>query len=632
MIEREFFTTDELNAKKEGIFLADVESYSNYFLAAFKDYDTGKYAYFEAMDDEPIQTDWLYWFLTSYTTVGFNFKKYDLIILSMALAGYRAPMLKQATEDIIVNEMRLGDLRKKYKFEVPFINCVDLIEVAPLTGSLKLYGARLHCRHLQELPYHPSATLTREEIAHTRTYCFNDLDVTELLLRELSPHLELRASLSAEFGKDLRSLSDAQLAQLIIDTEIERVTGTKPKRPGFDHLVGTKFRYVAPRYIRFNSPALNAAVAEICASDIEIGPTGHVICPANIQSRTLSIAGKAYAIGMGGLHSNEKRQALVSEDCRIFDRDVTGYYPNLILKNSFAPSHLGQAFLDALGNMVDRRTAAKKAYEVTQSVEDKTTADGLKIGNNGTFGKTSDPYSTIYSPPMMVQTTLTGQLSLLMAIERLTDAAFVVVSANTDGIVTLCPHNRYDEFCAIFTQWEADTGLETEETEYKAIYSRDVNNYIAIKMDGKHKAKGVYSAVGSALNSPLSKNPVAQIAIDKAIAVIKGKAEAATMITDCQDIRRFISVRDVRGGGQKNGKYLGKVVRWYYAKGEVGPIVKCKNGHTVATTDGGKPLMVLPDRLPDDIDFAHYENLAIEILEDVGFQKRRNEQLSLIIS
>src|SRR5690606_13905436 len=99
-------------------------------------------------------------------------------------------------------------------------------------------------------------------------------------------------------------------------------------------------------------------------------------------------------------------------------------------------------------------------------------------------------------------------------------AGIPVVSANTDGIVVACPTDKYDLMLEVFAAWEQRTGLETEETEYRALYSRDVNNYIAVKMDGKTKTKGAYCERGSAHNSVLSKNPEVLICSDAAQAYL----------------------------------------------------------------------------------------------------------------
>jgi hypothetical protein len=620
---RDFFTTEELTAKRSGQFICDTESFENYFLAAFMDIETRKIAYFESIGNDLLQGDWLTWMLDRFTNVGFNFKKYDLPMLGMAASGHTPQAIKAASNDLILHGDRISDIEARYTFKTPICNNVDLIEVAPLTGSLKLYAGRLGCTHLQDLPFHPDTVLTREQIATVRNYCFNDLENTLLLLRKLEPSLHLRAALSVEFKRDFRSLSDAQMAEVIISQEITRITGKRPKRPDFTKQIGRIFRYDAPSYIGFASPHLQAILAEIVTADIIVGNTGHVICPKAIEGRQIEIAGKAYTIGIGGLHSKEKEQTVKAGEYRILDRDVTGYYPNLMLKNSFYPEAMGSVFLEALQSIVDKRYAAKKS-------NDKTTADGLKIASNGTFGKTSDPYSIVYDPKMMIQTTISGQLSLLMAVEWLASCGFDVISANTDGIVTLVRPERYNEFEYIFDKWEQITSLETEQTEYNALYSRDVNNYIAVKPDGEIKAKGVYAYVGSALNSELSKNPVFNVVIDAVRAHLTAGTPLIDTIEACQDMTRFCCIRAVTGGAQKNGRYLGKVVRWYYAAGERGTIDRATNGNKVALSDGGKPLMILPPVKPNDIDYGRYVDMAIGILEDIGFQKRLGEQIRLL--
>src|SRR6202012_4711916 len=138
-----------------GTFYCDTESYPNYFLAAFQCYHTNKIAYFEAIGEEAVPKEWIAWMLANFAIVGFNFKNYDLVVLSMALAGKTIKEIHDASTDIIKYDARTRDLEKKYDFNTTFCNFVDVIEVCPLTGSQKLYAARLNCNHLQDLPYDP---------------------------------------------------------------------------------------------------------------------------------------------------------------------------------------------------------------------------------------------------------------------------------------------------------------------------------------------------------------------------------------------------------------------------------------------------------------------------------------------
>ena len=70
-------------------------------------------------------------------------------------------------------------------------------------------------------------------------------------------------------------------------------------------------------------------------------------------------------------------------------------------------------------SIVKRRLEAK-------AKGDTVTADSLKITVNGSFGKFGSKYSFLYSPDLLINTTLTGQLTLLMLIEMITLAGGTV--------------------------------------------------------------------------------------------------------------------------------------------------------------------------------------------------------------
>jgi hypothetical protein len=667
--------------------VVDTEVYKNYFLAMFTSLVTGHVFYVEEIAGGPrLDANMLGWVLSNFKTIGFNSLNYDMTVCYLAVAGCTTEQIKAASDKMILEEIRPYEILREYKVKSFKVDHIDLIEIAPLFESLKGYGARMHVPKLQDLPFHPNTILNEDQIVCTRWYCVNDTVITAFLKVHLQEHIDLRIQFGDQYGQDFRSRSDAQMAQEVINQEIKKVIGTLPPRPARGESVGKQFYYRPPAYIQFQTPELQHALWEMSNALITVGLTGHAECPPAIRDRTVVIAGKPYKVGMGGLHSQEKCQAVVgSAKLRVIDRDVTGYYPNLILKNGFAPPKLGHAFLAALQAMVNRRTNAKREMQRIEAAggpfdqhykEIKAEADGLKIANNGVFGKLSDPFSTIYDVPNMVQVTITGQLSLLMAIEALELASIPVVSANTDGIVVACPADKYDLMVAIFKAWEQHTGLETEETEYKALYAASVNNYIAVTTSGKTKAKGWYTEKGSAHNSILSKNPEHLICADAVKAYLSKGTPITQTIRECKDIRRFVVVRSVAGGGVKvwdrlpppaheteeelirmagfveiakdawivegasattarygkdaykvavdvlslPGKtdYLGKKIRWYYAQDIGGEIVYAKNGNKVPRSEGAKPCMNLPTVLPDDIDYEWYENKAFAILQDIG--------------
>jgi len=192
-------------------------------------------------------------------------------------------------------------------------------------------------------------------------------------------------------------------------------------------------------------------LATVLATPFVVTDTGKMMLPKALD-QAITIGATTYTMGIGGLHSTEQSTAHFADDNTILvDRDVASYYPRIILNSGLAPGEMGQHFLSAYRSIVERRLAAKKSG-------DKVTDDALKITINGSFGKFGSKYSVLYAPRLLIQTTLTGQLSLLMLIEQLEGAGISIVSANTDGIVIKCPAHLELDMDNIIGAWEMITG------------------------------------------------------------------------------------------------------------------------------------------------------------------------------
>ena len=617
----DLFTNEELiEAQLVGETLVfDLEVYGNYFLAAFKSVQSKKIVYFEMDYSKLIQLDKLEWILRNFQIVSFNGIEFDQPILSIVLAGQDTHTLKEATNAIIVEKIPHWMLSKRFEFkDLNGINHIDLIEVAPLDASLKIYGGRMHTKRMQDLPIQPNALLTEPQKLITLWYCVNDLDQTIEMWELLKPQIDLRIQMGQQYGQDLRSKSDAQIAEAVIAKELTNITGSRPKKP--EVLYGHSYKYVAPHFIKYNTPIMQGVLKTITDSDFILNEFGKIVTPKAIDALKINIGFSTYQVGIGGLHSTENNLSHYADEKTILvDRDVTSYYPMIILILGLFPKHLGTAFLRIFRKIVEQRIAAKHNK---QSV----IADSLKIVVNGTFGKLSNQYSILFSPDLLIAVTITGQLSLLMLIERLELAGISVVSGNTDGIVIKCPKDKEGLLNHIITQWEKDTGFETEETCYKSIHSRDVNNYIAIGVDGKVKNKGAYSNPwGSDKNKAfrLAKNPVCTVAIEAVEQFLKEGIPLDVSIKNCKDITKFLTVRKVNGGAVKQYSendivYLGKAVRWYYAADASGELVYAKTGNKVPKSEGAEPLMELPDAFPSNVDYDRYVSEAERILSDIG--------------
>lgn len=593
----------------------DVECYRNFFLAVFKVLSTGETLRFQVSPNRRLNVQQLLLALNSFQLVGFNSTEYDIPMLQLAIKGATTQQLKEASDQIIKFNMKPRDFAEKYKLPRPGWNHIDLIQVAPLKASLKLYAGRLHCRKMQDLPIGPDVEVTAEEAEIIFKYCCNDLENTAILFNELSEQIKLREQLSKEYNTDLRSRSDAQVAEQVISAEVTKINGYRSGRP--QGLEGRAYKYRVPDYVSYQLPQLRSMLDKIREANFVVGENGAIVLPEALDGLEVVIRGGRYRMGIGGLHSSEYCVSHVADErFLLIDRDVTSYYPSIILNQGLYPEHLGEAFLTVYRSLVQRRVAAKKAG-------DKVTAESLKIAVNGSFGKLGNKWSVLYAPDLLVQVTLTGQLALFMLIERVEGAGLAVVSANTDGIVIKCPKTLLPMLESLIAEWEKVTGFGTEETRYRAVYSKDVNNYIAIKEDGKTKLKGLYAnpwETPGANIFKLHKNPSTTIVIEAVVALLRDNIPLAQTIRACRDITKFIAVRTVTGGAHKDDVYLGKAIRWYYATTARQSVISYKkSGNKVPKSDGAKPLMELPDELPGDINFDWYEREAKAVLGHIGY-------------
>jgi hypothetical protein len=593
--------------------LFDIEVYPNYCLFGFKSVATGKVLMFEWHEDDDFGLpgcEKMRWVIQNFTLITFNGIFYDIPITTLALAGFGPEHLWEATKQLIVHQMRPHEVLKSFKVN-------RMYELTALRPGLKVCAGRLHAPRLQDLPFKPGTILTPDQITIIRAYNINDLDNTAILYKSVLPQIEIRESQGVKYKVDLRSESDAQMAEAIIGAEIKRISGRKfiPRTKLPDD---TSYKFKTPDFIRFDSPLMQWVLTTIQKARFYVDNfTGALILPESISAMDVKINNGKYKFGLGGLHSQEKKIAHYADDKYfIVDTDATSYYPRLILNAGLMPSNLGRDFLVVYDGIVVDRVTAKMAGDVV-------VAECLKIVVNGTFGKLGSKWSIVYAPNLLLQTTITGQLSIAMLVERFEMQNIEVISVNTDGIIVKCLRSKEDVFKSIIQQWEKETGFGTEEMRYKAVYSKDINNYIAVyetPQKGKlFKTKGLYAETNP------KKNAVNEICIEAIKQYLSHGTPLDHTIRACTKISMFTSMRSADGGAVKmfdenTGIYLGKVIRWYYATGEQGEIISAKTGNRIARTENAKPVMDLPKEFPNDIDYEWYIAEAGRILTNIGVE------------
>lgn len=620
----------------------DIEVYSNYWLCLTDDgtdveiWDDVFYVNQQAVDHMTFRNA-LHAALQRRTLITFNGNNYDMPLVTLAVEGATAAELKGASDAIIVRGMKPWEIAR-----VPeWIDHIDLFDVAPGQGSLKAYAAKMHMQRLQDLPIEPGEYIDAEKRQQLREYCrLGDLPATRELYRTFTTQLNLRREMSRQYEVDVRSKSDAQIAEAVM----KKLLGFKVQRPQVAY--GSKFYYRPPEWLQFvNLDVLNL----LARSPFTISDNGSPTMTEELAGTLIRIGASAYQMGSGGLHSTESQTMHVADAQHVIsDHDVVSYYPRLILRTGIAPAQIGPVFQQIYRDWYLRRLAAKDAG-------DKKNANSLKTLLNGTFGKLGSPWSIFYAPSEMIQVTITGQLALLMLIERLELSGIPVISANTDGIVVKCPRHLIAQRDAVIAWWEQVTDLKTEANEYRLLASRDVNSYVAIKPDGEVKTKGAYAPPEPGASG--WPNPTGQISVDAAVAWLRDGTPIEQTVNACHDLRQFVHVRRVTGGGSfcphgmlpkkttlkamrelcgnlpkehlfpvydyfvacevARRRYLGKVVRWYFARNAAGCIITSKGGH-VARTEGSMPVMQLPETCPDDIDRDWYIREAYSLLRDMG--------------
>lgn len=587
--------------------IIDCEVYKNYFLLSAMEVESGKVAHFELSQYRALNVNALGALMKTRTTISFNGLNFDLYIIVAALRGWTNVQLKTLSDKIIKTNLPGWRIAKDLGLQIPpQWDHIDLIEVAPGRSSLKIYGGRLHQKNLIDLPIEPDATLAAEQMEQIKHYCVNDLETTKTLFNAVKEPIAVRVDMSKQYGVDLRSKSDAQVAEEVIRHELQRMTGKLYRKPDNPP---REFAYKNPQIVSFKSDSLKSIFNRILKTRFSVGATGAVVMPDWLKE-PINIAGRTYQMGIGGLHSQENAQYICAKENELlFEVDVASYYPSIILQQNLAPQTIGKPFLDVYRSLVIRRLKAKKENDHVSNAM-------LKIAINGSFGKLGSIYSAFYAPDLLIQTTVTGQLCLLMLIEQLTDAGISVVSANTDGIVIHCQKDMYPVVDEITFNWQLQTTYVLEETQYRCIASRNVNNYVAVRKDGKTKGKGCFAKSG------LMKNPDFQIVFDAVAKHVSENVSIEETITTCKDLTKFVSVRRVQGGATWRGEDLGRAVRFYYST-EI-PASECihykTNSNRVPKSCGAKPVMLLPDRFPDDVNYQPYIDEAYKLLVEIGFK------------
>lgn len=457
--------------------------------------------------------------------VGFNSTKYDKYLLdyiyfsfNKCKTGYFTKSnlhIVTAIYNLSCELIGFGEgfyyiFRTKYvdkNYHSPFTNwdIQRILRLDQMFISLKQVSIALKWYRVQDLPYKPHDVIEYNYnnsahhdpvIANIVDYNLNDVLITALLFYTKQDEVDLRLSVTKLYETNVENESRSSMASKLFAKFYCDATGINKRDLAKLRTNRSKVLFsdlIDPRII-YETPYMQDVLSRL---------KNRVVREGDKFSEIVKLHNSHFKLAKGGLHSVDRPKVYTSsskiyyEDC-----DVTSFYPMIIINGNICPAHLViSAFIAILKMLVDKRVTAKHITKQIQKLlhtdisEEKvnilrrelpnylTQMEALKIVVNAIFGKLGDANGPLYDLQALYSTTINGQLYLLKLIEMLAVKGFQNISANTDGIITAIPAERYDEYRAICKEWELMLDFQLEFTRYHKYVCYAVNDYIAIKQE-----------------------------------------------------------------------------------------------------------------------------------------------------
>lgn len=376
------------------------------------------------------------------------------------------------------------------------INQVDVFKLnhwdnAAKRSSLKWIQYTMDWKNIIDMPIHHTETIVAEQIPEIIRYCINDVKSTKQIMKLSKEQIGLRRTLTEEYGINLFSASEPRISKELFLHFLSQKLEVKKwdLRQARTHRARITVKNIILPYISFKT----ATFQNLLKKFEEV-----VIYPGETKGGfkySVQYKGVKTDYGLGGIHGARSAKVYESnEDMVIMTSDVTSFYPNLAIRNKWAPAHLPKdEFCDLYEWFFEERKKIPKKDPKNYV---------YKIILNSTYGLSNDENSFLYDPEFTMRITINGQLSLSMLYEMICEEIpnAVPLMQNTDGLETMIPREYVDKYMEICKRWEDITQLQLEHDTYSKIILGDVNNYIAITEDGKSKCKGRFEYDNLALH------------------------------------------------------------------------------------------------------------------------------------
>jgi hypothetical protein len=452
-------------------------------------------------------------------------------------------------------------------------------------SSLKWIQYTMDWKNIIDMPIHHTTEIEEDQIPEIINYCINDVKSTKQIMHLSKEQINLRKVLTEEYEIDLFSASEPRISKELFLHFLTKSTGIKKwnlkqMRTERDQII---FKDIILPYIEFKTATFQNLLKKF--QDI-------VLYPGETKGGfkySVQYKGVKTDYGLGGIHGARSSKVYNStEDMIIMTSDVVSYYPNLAIRNGWAPAHLPkEEFCEQYEWFFEERKKIPKKDPKNYV---------YKIILNSTYGLSNDENSFLYDPQFTMSITINGQLSLSMLYEMICEEipGAIPLMQNTDGLETMIPREYEVQYLAICQRWEKITSLQLEHDKYSKIVLGDVNNYIAVNENGKSKCKGRFEYKDLALHKNKS-----FLVIPQAIhAYFVDGIKPEKFIKDNLNIFDFCGGVKIKGDWKfiehkiEDGDYtttpLQHTIRYFISKSGSKIIKKNKTDHREIQVEAGK--------------------------------------------
>ena len=570
--------------------IADIETFPNCFSLAMEELHTDTKAVWEISHfrDDRVQ---MFQFLDhlgrwQIPMIGFNSVAFDYPIIHFIMQNRQLTVEQiYAKSQEIINSQnnRFGFTIWAKDRLIPQIDLRTLHHLdnkAKMT-SLKYLQINMRAPSVEDMPIPHGTVLTKEQV-DTLLIPYNQHDVQETKRFALisMEAIKFRESLIPQFGLDVMNWNDTKIGEQTVikklgdDLCYDRSSGKRQMRQTPRYKIALA-DIIFP-YIHFQNPEFQRVHKYLYEQvlkpeDIGDAESTNIVTKGVFTDLKAHTGGIDFCFGVGGIHGSlERKRVVATEEWLIRDIDVEGLYPNISIQNNVAPAHLGAPFLSVYSQIpIERKKWQKEKGKKCPE------ANALKLAANGVYGKSNSAYSVFYDSQFTMTITINGQLMLCMLAERLmTVPTLQILAINTDGITYYIRRDYEPMVLAHCREWETLTKVKLEDANYKRLWLRDVNNYVAEDLDGKLKLKGAYwspdgldyaASISNAQPSSWYKDLSNPISTRAAVANMVHGIDIETFIKACTNPYDFMCGIKTRGGDTLywGNQVQGKNTRYY---------------------------------------------------------------------